>query len=340
MRPAPDPVAVRAHLRGIAAQARSGAGRSGGDTLRAGGTGRRLPRRATPLLSLLALLAWSPAPVTAQSAPSLDGQVALVTGSTSGLGRVLAYQLAELGAEVIVHGRNAEEGAAVVDSIRRTGGQAHFYAADLGSREAVAELADRLRRDFDRLDLLINNAGVGLAPRQRLLSADGLELRFHVNYLAGFQLTHLLLPMLRESAPSQVVMVASRTQAEIDFDDVMLERGFDGLRAYAQSKLAQIMFTFDLAPELDGSGVRINAVHPAPVMDTKMMEIAGARPQSTPEDGALSVMNVVLSTEGWNGRYFHELQPGTARPQAYDPEARARLRELSESLTGVGAGAR
>jgi len=293
-----------------------------------------------PLLALLlgcavALSAPVP-PVAAQNAPYLDGQVALVTGSTSGLGRVLAYRLGELGAEVLVHGRDVERGEAVVDSIRKAGGRARFYRADLGSREETRELAAAIDRDHDRLDLFISNAGVGPAPRERLLSADGLELRFHVNYLAGFQLTHLLLPLLKESAPGKIVMVASRTQSPIDFDDVMLERDFSGFQAYAQSKLAQIMFTFDLAPELQGTGVTINAVHPAPVMDTHMMEVAGARPQSTPEEGARSVLNVVLSSEGWNGRYFHELEPGRAEPQAYDEEARARLRRLSVELTGVG----
>ena len=266
----------------------------------------------------------------------LEGQVALVTGSTSGMGRVLAHRLSELGAEVIVHGRNVAEGNAVVDSIRRAGGRARFHRADLGSRDEVRRLAEDIRREYDRLDLVISNAGVGPGPDERLLSTDGLELRFHVNYLAGFQLTHLLLPLLRESAPSQIVMVASRTQTPLDFDDVMLEEDFRGIRAYAQSKLAQILFTFDLAPELEGSGVRINAVHPAPVMATHMMAVLGARPRSTPEDGARSVLNVVLSAEGWNGMYFHELEPGTALDQAYDPEAQARLREISVALTGVG----
>jgi NAD(P)-dependent dehydrogenase (short-subunit alcohol dehydrogenase family) len=293
-------------------------------------------RRLRLALTLVLAVVTAPAgAVNAQAPPALEGQVALVTGSTSGLGRILAFQLGEMGAEIIVHGRNAEAGRAVVDSIRRAGGRASFYPADLGSREEVRDLAAAIQRDYDRLDLFISNAGVGPAPNERLLSKDGLELRFHVNYLAGFQLTHLLLPLMRESAPAQVVMVASRTQWDIDFDDVMLEREFRGGRAYAQSKLAQIMFTFDLAPELEGSGVRINAVHPAPVMDTKMMEILGREPESTAEDGARSVMHVVLSREGWNGRYFHEMEPGTARPQAYDAQARARLHALSLALTRV-----
>jgi NAD(P)-dependent dehydrogenase (short-subunit alcohol dehydrogenase family) len=288
-------------------------------------------------LALAALLPGVPG-IAAQSPGPLDGQVAFITGSTSGLGEVLAYQISGLGAEVIVHGRNAEAGEAIVDSIRRLGGAARFYAADLGSRDEVRKLAADIRRDYDRLDLFISNAGVGPGPDRRLTSQDGFELRFHVNYLSGFQLTHLLLPLLEESAPSQVIMVASRSQREIDFDDVMLEEGFQGFRAYAQSKLAQIMFTFDLAPRLEGTGVRMNAVHPAPVMDTPMMEAVGVRPQTTPEDGARSVMSVVLSQEGWNGRYFHQMEPGTARPQAYDPQALERLRELSVELTGVGAG--
>ncbi|MDT8340778.1 MAG: SDR family NAD(P)-dependent oxidoreductase [Longimicrobiales bacterium] len=294
---------------------------------------------AAALLALFAgsLAAQDPIPPTAAASPAagrLDGQVAFVTGSTSGLGRVLAHQLAGLGAHVIVHGRDVAAGEAVVDSIRRAGGTARFYRADLGSREEVRRLAADIVRDQDRLDLFISNAGVGPAPDQRLLSRDGLELRFHVNYLAGFQLTHLLLPLMRASAPAQIVMVASRTQAPIDFEDLMMERGFSGGRAYARSKLAQILFTFDLAPELEGTGVRINAVHPAPVMDTKMMRILGREPEATAEDGARSVMNVVLSPDGWNGRYFHQLRPGTAHPQAYDPAARARLRALSRDLAG------
>lgn len=271
-------------------------------------------------------------PLAAQTPRPLAGQVAMVTGSTSGLGRVLAFRLSELGAEVIVHGRNADAGGMVVDSIRRAGGRAAFYRADLGSREEVRDLATAIRTDYRRLDLLISNAGVGPAPDQRLLSRDGLELRFHVNYLAGVQLTRLLLPLLQESAPAQIVFVASRTQRDIEFDDVMLESGFSGGRAYAQSKLAQIMFTFDLAPRLRGSGIRVNAVHPAPVMDTRMMEILGAPPQTTPEDGAASVLNVVKSQEGWTGMYFHEMRPARARDQAYDPDARRRLMEVTNRL--------
>ena len=295
----------------------------------------------SPFLAICALCTMCvmhPATTSAQEASSLAGQVAFITGSTSGLGRVLAYQLSELGAEIIVHGRNAERGQAVADSIEGMGGTARFYGGDLGSREEVRELAAAILRDYERLDLFISNAGVGPGPNERYTSKDGMELRFQVNYLAGYQLTHLLLPLVEASAPAKIIMVASRTQRRIDFANVMLERDFNGVQAYAQSKLAQIMFTFDFAPQLEGTGVTMNAVHPAPVMDTEMMRIIGATPRSTAEDGARSVMNVVLSNEGWNGRYFHQLEPGTARRQAYDPEALAQLRRLSVELTGVGGG--
>lgn len=172
--------------------------------------------------------------------------------------------------------------------IRRSGGKATFYMADFSSLDEVRDLAAAVRRDHARLDLLINNAGIGTSSGgdRRRTSADGHELRFAVNYLAGFLLTHLLLPLLRAGAPARVVNVASAGQAPIDFSDVMLEKGYDGVQAYCQSKLAQIMFMLDLADELDGTGVTVNALHPATYMDTTMVRRAGIRPLSSVEEGA------------------------------------------------------
>src|SRR5690606_26095952 len=173
------------------------------------------------------------------------------------------------------------------------------------------------------------------APRET--SADGHELRFAVNYLAGFLLTHLLLPLLKKSAPARIVNVASAGQQPIDFADVMLERGYSGARAYCQSKLAQIMFTFDLAEDLRGSGVTVNALHPATYMDTTMVRGAGVTPISTVEEGAEAILYLATSPalEGRSGLYFDGLREARAHPQAYDAEARRRLKALSLQLTGL-----
>src|SRR5690606_31814406 len=151
-------------------------------------------------------------------------------------------------------------------------------------------------RDHDRLDALVNNAGIWLTgDDERRLSADGYDLSFAVNYLAGFQLTRALLPLLRRSAPSRILNVASVAQTPIDFDDVMLEHGYSGSRAYGQSKLAQIMHAFDLAAELEGTEVRANALHPATLMDTGMVRGAGVRPRATVEEGRDAVLHLLLS---------------------------------------------
>jgi NAD(P)-dependent dehydrogenase (short-subunit alcohol dehydrogenase family) len=265
----------------------------------------------------------------------MAGKIVLVTGSTDGLGREVALRLGSAGAHVVVHGRNAERGAAVVEAIEREGrGSARFYAADLGSFQQVRRLAQSILGDYDRLDVLVNNAGIWLeGPRQ--LSEDGHELHFQVNYLSGFLLTRLLLPRLRESAPSRIVNVASGAQQAIDFDDVMLVRGYSDGRAYAQSKLAQVMFTFDLARELEGTGVTANTLHPATFMDTHMVTSRGVRPASSVDQGADAVMNLITATDLGSGRFFNGLRPGRADAQAYDAAARERLRRLSEALTGA-----
>jgi NAD(P)-dependent dehydrogenase (short-subunit alcohol dehydrogenase family) len=279
-----------------------------------------------------------PAHTRSGSPPAVqDQQVILVTGSTGGLGEEVARRLAAGGAHVIVHGRNRERGEQVVEEIEREGkGGARFYAADLASFEQVRELAETILQDYERLDVLVNNAGIGSAPDERLLTEDGHEYRFQVNYLSGFLLTRMLLPRLLESAPSRIVNVSSLAQTPIDFDDVMLERNFGGGRAYAQSKLAQVMFTFDLAEELQGTGVLVNSLHPATYMPTGMVRRAGVEPRSTIGEGADAVMQLITSTEIEPGQFFNGLNPARANRQAYDEEARAKLRQLSEELTGTG----
>ncbi|WP_428276816.1 SDR family oxidoreductase [Candidatus Palauibacter sp.] len=268
--------------------------------------------------------------------PAAGQKVVLVTGSTSGLGRELALRLGARGDHVIVHGRNEERGAEVVDAINAAGpGSARFYRADFASFAEVRTFAETLLADYDRMDILINNAGFGSAPDERWVTEDGHEYRFQVNYLSTFLLTHMLMPRLLASTPSRIVNVSSGAQTPIDFDDVMIENDFSGRRAYAQSKLAQIMFTHDLAEDLAGTGIVVGSLHPATYMPTGMVRRLGATPRATIAEGADATMQVVDSDDFESGQYFSGLRPAEANAQAYDAEARARLQELSQELTGL-----
>jgi NAD(P)-dependent dehydrogenase (short-subunit alcohol dehydrogenase family) len=271
--------------------------------------------------------------------PAADTPVILITGSTDGLGRELALHYGATGAHVIVHGRNRERGMEVVRAIDSEGsGSARFIAADLASLEEVRALAGIVLEEYDRLDLLINNAGIGPGTpgHTRVLTPDGHELRLQVNYLAGFLLTRLLAPLLIESAPSQIVNVASRRQEPIDFDDLRFDLDYSGGRAYGRSKLAQILFTFDLVEALEGTGVRAIAVHPAPAMDTELVRQAGGNPASTVDDGLDAVLRAI-GYEGSEGPYFHEGDPARPHDDTFDPAVRERLRRVSEDLTGAPA---
>lgn len=270
----------------------------------------------------------------------LTGKTALITGSTDGVGRFVARRLGEAGARVLVHGRDAERGAQAVGEIEKAGGAATFLRADLASLADVRRLAVAVKHATDRLHILINNAGIGTAGGVRQVSVDGFELRFAVNYLAGFLLTSLLLPLLRSSAPARVVNVSSAGQQAIDFTDVMLTRGYSGARAYCQSKLAQVMFTFDLAERLVGTDVSTTCLHPATYMDTTMVRRAGVTPVSTVDQGAEAILNIARSPalEGRSGLYFNGLREARAHSQAYDAEARRQLWALSLELTGLPDG--
>jgi len=272
---------------------------------------------------------------------TLSGKTALITGATDGVGRVVAKKLGALGARLLVHGRDQGRGAQVVAEIAAGGGQAEFLAADLAALAEVRRLADAVRARTDRLNILINNAGIGTTGGGpgRQTSADGYELRFAVNYLAGFLLTYLLLPLVIKSAPARIVNVSSAGQQAIDFADVMLSHGYSGGRAYCQSKLAQIMFTIDLARELEGAHVTVNCLHPATYMNTTMVRQAGITPWSSVEDGAEAILNLAVSPsiEGRSGLYFNGLREAHANDQAYDAEARRRLHALSLELTRLSA---
>jgi len=271
--------------------------------------------------------------------PARKGRTILITGSTDGVGRMVARRLGAPGALIFVHGRDRQRGEEVVSAIEAAGGEARFLQADLSSLDDVRALAAAVSQQTDRLDILINNAGIGSgapgAPRRT--NAAGCELRFAVNYLAGFLLTSRLLPLLKRSVPARIVNVASAGQQAIDFDDVMLTRGYSGARAYMQSKLAQVLFTFDLARELEGTGVASLCLHPASYMATTMVREAGVSPWSRVEDGAEAILNLAISPpmEGRSGLYFDGLREARANGQAYDLRARERLRAISLELTGL-----
>jgi NAD(P)-dependent dehydrogenase (short-subunit alcohol dehydrogenase family) len=271
--------------------------------------------------------------------PSMEGKTILITGSTDGLGREVALRLGALGGHILVHGRNAERGAEVVNAINAGMGSAQFYRADLGSLAEVRELAAAVLRDHPRLDMLINNAGIGSGTGggERTESSDGYELIFQVNYLSHYLLTDLLLPRIKDSAPARIINVASGAQRPINFDDVMMEHSYTGGTAYAQSKLAQILHTFDLARELRGTGVTVNTLHPATMMDTTLVRQMGSPARTTVDEGAGALMNLAANpalTET-TGQYFNGLNEVRANAQAYDREARAQLKALSRQLTGL-----
>lgn len=262
----------------------------------------------------------------------------LITGSTDGVGRCVAEKFARLGATVLIHGRDNARAQSLARAINSEGGQASIYRADFSALSEVRTLSQELLREHNHIDVLINNAGIGVGGRggRRELSQDGFELRFAVNYLSGFLLTRQLLPILI-NGEARIVHVSSVGQEPIDFQDVMLANNYSGGRAYCQSKLAQIMFTFDLAEELKNSSVTANALHPATYMDTAMVRRDGVAPMSSVEEGADAIFHLASATDmaDRSGLYFDGLRPSRARPQAYDLDARTKLRKLSLELTGL-----
>jgi NAD(P)-dependent dehydrogenase (short-subunit alcohol dehydrogenase family) len=270
--------------------------------------------------------------------PSLQGKTVLITGSTDGLGREIAIRLGKLGAHVLIHGRNADRGAEVVDIINNGAGSAQFYQADFASLDNVRDLADAVLRDYKQLHLLINNAGLGsgFAGGERRVSQDGYEMVLQVNYLSHYLLTDLLLPLLKESEPSRIINVASRAQSPINFGDIMLEKYFSGRATYHRSKLAQVLHAFHYAELLQGSGVTFNALHPASMMDTTMVSQIGPA-RTTVDEGATAVMHLAASPEmdGKTGLYFEGLNEGRADAQAYDQVAREELDKIARRLVDL-----
>jgi NAD(P)-dependent dehydrogenase (short-subunit alcohol dehydrogenase family) len=256
---------------------------------------------------------------------ALDEQTILVTGSSDGHGKRVAQELAARGASVLVHGRDRERTEAAAREIASE----HVRIADLATLDDVRRLAG----EIEELDTLVNNAGL-IVPERRE-SADGYELTFAVNYLSHFLLTALLLGKLRE--PARIVNVSSLGQERLDLDDLMFERDYNFFSAYARSKLAQVMLTIELAGRLSGHDITVNALHPATLMDTKMVSGGGVRPQSSVEEGAEATLRLVSDPglDGVTGLFFNGQLESRPHRQAFDSDARRRLWDESERLTGL-----
>ncbi len=278
----------------------------------------------------------------------MGGKTVLITGGTSGIGKATAVALAALGADVVVIGRNPQRGEAAVEEIKAQGhsDSVELMLVDLSVQSEVRRLAGEFLERHDRLDVLANNAG--LVQSKRTETPDGIETTLAINHLAPFLLTNLLLERLKESAPSRVITVSSEAQrwGNMDFDDMQSKRKYRGFPVYGMTKLANIMFTFELAERLKGTYVTANCVHPGPVGTNFGKNNGGpmalffraAKPfMRSPEQGADTLIWLAFSpeVEGTSGKYFSDRKEIEAKEIALDPAARRRLWEISEDLTGL-----
>ncbi len=286
----------------------------------------------------------------------MKGKVCVVTGATSGIGEVAAIDLARQGARVLIVGRSAERCAATLERVRDAAGgdpsMAESFVADLSSQAEVRRVADDIGARCDRLDVLLNNAGGMFLSRTE--SVDGIEMTLALNHLSYFLLTDRLLPLLKAGASSRIINVASDAHrgGRIDFDDIQLRRNYSGWRAYQQSKLANILFTFELARRLDGTGITANALHPGFVRTRFFQDFTGwvgfviklgARLVAIgPEAGARTSIYLATSpeVEGVTGRYFVKCRPVNSSPRSRDRATAERLWRLSEELTAPAAAVR
>lgn len=279
----------------------------------------------------------------------MAGKTVLITGGTGGIGKATAIGLATMGARVAVVGRDAERTRAAVADIAAASANAAVdgYVADLSSQADVRRLAGEVLDAYPRLDVLVNNVGGFWATRH--VTADGLERTFALNHLAGFLLTRLLLERLQASAPARIVTVSSGAQSmgRLDFDDLQGERDYSGQRAYNASKLANVMFTYELARRLEGTGVTATVLHPGvtrtafgsedPARSWRFMMPLVMPFMKTPAKGAETPVYLASSpeVEGVTGAYFANRRPKTSNTLSYDTGAAARLWRVSEELTHV-----
>lgn len=280
---------------------------------------------------------------------TVDRKKVLITGGTDGIGKVTALELAKLGAHVIIIGRNPQKTEQTVREIRELthNPRVDFLIADLSEQEQVRRVAAEYRHRYDQLHVLINNAGAFFAKRE--LTADGLEKTFALNHLAYFLLTHLLLDLLTKSAPARIINVSSAAHfgGKINFDDLNAEKSYSGWGAYSNSKLMNVLFTYQLARRLQGSGVTVNCLHPGFVatqfgknnggligLGLSLVQRVGA---ISPEQGAETTLYLATSpeVEGITGRYFDQKKAVESSKMSQDEETARRLWEISLELTGL-----
>src|ERR671914_52802 len=282
---------------------------------------------------------------------SMGEKICLITGATSGIGKATAMGLANMGASVVMVGRDQGKGEAVMAEIKQKSNNASvdLMLADLSSQEEIRRLADEFKEAYPRLDVLINNAG--LFRSTRITTADGLEMTFAVNHLACFLLTKLLLDVLKASSPSRIVNVSSgdHSNGTIDFDDLQGEKGYKGPKAYSQSKLANVLFTYELARRLEGTGITANCLHPGAGVRTNFgsgvtgvfgLMVRSLRPlMKSPEKGAETSIYLASSpeVEGLSGRYFVKKAEARSSGMSYEERLARRLWEVSAQLTKLSA---
>lgn len=283
----------------------------------------------------------------------MDGKTCMITGANSGLGKAAALGLAKLGATVVMVCRNRARGEAALDEVKAESGNeaVDLMIADLSSQVSIRQLVDEFKDRHQRLHVLINNAGLYLT--KRTVTADGIEAHFAVNYLATYLLTNLLLDTLRASAPARVVNVSGtyHRKGTINFDDLMSEQGYSAGKANAQAKLALVLFTYELARRLEGTGVTANTLHPGTVATGLVEKDPGYPPLlrllyklfkpflASPEKGSRSPIYLATSPalEGVTGKYFEKMKETASSPESYDVATARRLWDVSADLTGLNA---
>jgi NAD(P)-dependent dehydrogenase (short-subunit alcohol dehydrogenase family) len=280
----------------------------------------------------------------------MQGKICVLTGGTSGIGRATAFGLAQMGATVVVVGRNREKGNALLDEIRTASGNdaLSFLEADLSSQDSIRQLAAEIQERYTHLDVLINNAGVFMFKNQA--TVDGLETTFAVNHLAPFLLTNLLLDLLKASAPARIINVDSDSheRAKIQLDNLQGEKRYAVYRSYGQSKLAMLLCSYELARRLEGTGVTVNALHPGFVATSIGMNNMGPIGRAIirsviplfslkPEEGAKTSLYLASSPEVANvtGRYFYKSKQIRSAPLSYDEKLQKQMWDVSEKLVSL-----